>query len=306
MKKEEVLKLVETKPEADFVVRTAEEEKTFLENYAEQVKEEKLGKIFNDLDSEVFNISGQKRQTADENGNPLPLNKREKTFDFIKRVLGSYKTDAEKAKDFEGKIKTLEQQLRDNAGDKKLLADLESMQKAYKQLEDESKSKIQDLEGKHKRKEAEAMIRAALPTNFRKNLPESVIKTFVKENVDALLAEAQVQDDKLVFVDKDGAVRRNPHNALQPYTASELLNERLKDIIETGRKTEGGPGLGKEITYEKDNKGNVTKVNVYVPESVRSKEELSKFLVSAGLLRGTKEYTLAYAEYSKSLPFSTN
>ena len=40
MKKDEVLKFIEEKGDADFVIRTGEEDKTFLENYGKKIEEE--------------------------------------------------------------------------------------------------------------------------------------------------------------------------------------------------------------------------------------------------------------------------
>jgi hypothetical protein len=98
---------------------------------------------------------------------------------------------------------------------------------------------------------------------------------------------------------------RNPHNALNPYTADELLKERLKDVLDVNRKIDGGPGIDNEIVKEFDKKtGKITKIAMVIPDSVKTKEDLSKFLVTQKLLRGSQEYILAYKEYSESLPYA--
>jgi hypothetical protein len=48
--------------------------------------------------------------------------------------------------------------------------------------------------------------------------------------------------------------------------------------------------------------GKLTKIAMVIPDSVKTKEDLSKFLISQKLLRGTEDYNLAYKEYSASLP----
>jgi hypothetical protein len=103
---------------------------------------------------------------------------------------------------------------------------------------------------------------------------------------------------------KDGVPMRNPHNALNPYTADEILRERLKDVLDTGRKAEGGPGVSDEIVKEYDKSGKIVKIALIIPDSVKTKEDLSKFLVSQKLLRGSQEYIKAYAEYSENLPYA--
>ena len=292
MDKSEALKYIESKGDSKFVVRTEEEEATFLTNHAKKVEDEiipqKIKGVHDQYDQDVFAITGLKK------------NDTEKTYDFIKRVMSSYKTDAEKAKVLEGEISSLKEQIKNNSGDKQLKADLEDVQRKYRELQDNKEAEITKLRSEHEKFKAESLIRSALPTKVKKNLPEEAVKALTDQTVAHLLSMAQFQDGKLVFIE-NGVVKRNPHNALQPYTAKELAEEGLKNIIDAGRTVEGGPGLNKEVEFEKDDKGNIKKVVLTLPDSVRTKEDLSKHLVSVGLLRGTQEYLAAYREYSPSL-----
>jgi hypothetical protein len=139
---------------------------------------------------------------------------------------------------------------------------------------------------------------------FKKGIPESVVNAYVNQVINELTGVASYQDGKLVFM-KDGVPMRNTFNALNPYTAKELVEERLKEIRETGKPASGGPNISNEIIKEYDKtSGKLSKVAMVIPDSVKNKQDLSKHLISQGLLRGTEEYTLAYKEYSQNLSFA--
>jgi hypothetical protein len=297
MKKDEVLKYIETKGDESYVVRTEAEEKTFLENYGKKIEEEvipsKISELHTRYDDDIFSVTGLKK-------NPT-----EKTYDFTKRVLLEFKTKSEKTALLEKEITDLKKQLADGTGDKKTLADLEAVQRAYKELEDSKTKEVTDMKTQFdKYKDESEIVSASSGLMFKKNIPESAIKSLVKQVISDLSSVASRQDGKLVFL-KDGVPMRNPHNALNPYTADELLKERLKDVLDVNRKIDGGPGIDNEIMKEYDKvTGKLTKVVLVVPDAVRTKEDLSKFLVSQKLLRGSQEYIKAYAEYSESLPYA--
>jgi hypothetical protein len=294
MKKDEVLKYVETKGDESFVVRTEAEEKTFLENYGNKIEDERVNparkRIYDTIDEEVSKFSGDKR-------NPT-----EKTSEFYLRVLNGFKTKAEKVDIFEKEIADLKKQITDGTGDKKTLADLEAVQRAYKELEDAKTKEVTDLKTQfEKYKDESEIVSATAGLVFKKNIPEAAIKSLMKQVISDLTSIASRQDGKLVFL-KDGVPQRNPHNALNPYTADELLKERLKDVLDTGRKIEGGPDLEGQVQIEKDKTGKIIKASIMVPDSVKTKVGLGEFLVSQKILRGTPEYLALYSEYGKDLP----
>ena len=293
MKKEEALKYIEDKGDSSFVVRTEEEETVFLANHAKKIEEEqipsKISELHSRYDEDIFAVTGLKK-------NPT-----EKTYDFTKRVLAEYKTKAEKSSVLEKEIDSLKQQIKDGTGDKKTLADLESVQKSYEELKQTKEKELSDIKTEYDKYKIKAEITSALSgIAFKKNLPESALKALTDQVINDLSNVAEYHDGKLVFME-NGVPKRNVHNALNPYTASEIVKERLKDIIDTGKQTSGGPDVSKEIVKEFDKDGKLTKVSLILPDSIKYKDELSQFLVSSGLLRGTKEYLVAYGEYSPSL-----
>lgn len=294
MDKTEALKYIETKGDSTFIVRTEAEEAEFLQNHAKKIEEEvipsKISDLHNRYDEDIFSVTGLRKGAT------------EKTYDFTKRVLAEYKTKAEKADVLEKEISSLKKQIADGSTDKKLIADLEAVQKAYKELQENKDKEVTNLKSEYEKFRVKAEITSALSgMTFRKNIPEAALKAFTDQVINDLTNIAAYQDGKLVFL-KDGVPMRNAHNALNPYTAKELLEERMKDIRDTGRQASGGPDLSKEITKEYD-KGKLIKVAMIIPDSVKTKEALSRFLIGeAKLLRGSQEYNLAYKEYSENLP----
>jgi hypothetical protein len=295
MDKADALKYIETKGDSKFVVRTEEEDATFLTNHAKEVEEKTIGPKISELhsryDSDIFAVTGLKKETT------------EKTYDFVKRVMAEFKTKAEKSSVLETEIADLKKQIINGTSDKKTLEDLAAVQKAYKELEDNKTKEITTLKTEHEKFRMKAdILSARTGLVFKKNIPEAAINSLVDQVVNDLINVGVYQDNKLVFLE-NGVPKRNAHNALNPYTANDLLKERLKDVLDVGRKIDGGPDVNKELTKEFDTKtGKLTKIAMVIPDSVKSKEDLSRYLIEAKLLRGTEEYSLAYKEYSANLP----
>ena len=294
MDKTEAIKYIETKGDSKYIVRTEDEEKVFLENFGLKVEEEKIKpqvrKIYDQYEGDILSVSGIKKESG------------EKAYDYAKRVIGEFKTKAERTDAIEKEMSSLKEQIKAGTGDKQLLADLEAVRKAYKELEDSKDKEVGTLKSDYDKFKVRSEISSALSGMvFKKNIPEPAIKAFTDQVINELTNIASLQDGKLVFM-KDGVPMRNAHNALNPYTAKELLEERMKEIRDTGKTLNGGPDVSKEITKEFDKTGKVTKIAMIIPDSVKSKVELSEYLVKAGLLRGTEDYNLAYKEYSASLP----
>ena len=293
MKKEEALKYIEEKGDSNFVVRTEEEETNFLTNHAKKIEEEvipsKIGDLHKRYDEDIFSVIGVRKEPT------------EKTYEFVKRVLTDLKTKAEQGSALQDEISSLKQQIADGTGDKKVLEDLKAVQKAYKELEDTKTKEVTDLKSEYDKFKVKAEITSALSGMvFKKNIPESALKALTDQIINDLSNIATYQDGKLVFLE-NGVPKRNAHNALNPYTAKELLEEKMKDIRDTGRQSNGGPDLNKEIIREYDNNRKLTKVAMIIPDTIKYKDQLSAHLVSSGLLRGTEDYNLAYKEYSSSL-----
>ena len=211
MKKEEALKYIDDKGDSSFVVRTEEEETTFLANHAKKIEEDiipsKIGDLHKRYDDDVFSVTGIKKEPT------------EKTYDFIKRILSDMKTKAEKGDAFEAEIATLKQQIKDGTGDRQTVLDLEATKKAYKELQESSTREINTLKTEHQTFKAESMIRAALPAmSIKKGVPEEAAQALINQAVTNLLVMSSFDDTgKLQFIE-NGTVKRNVHN--KGFTAS--------------------------------------------------------------------------------------
>lgn len=63
------------------------------------------------------------------------------------------------------------------------------------------------------------------------------------------------------------------------------------------RTANGGPGIADEMTKD----ATPAEPGLLIPDSVNSKEKLSKFLIESGYQRGTPEYLNFYQKYGKGL-----
>ena len=177
------------------------------------------------------------------------------------------------------------------------------MQTAYKTLEESKTKEVDSLKKTAEQKEIRYELTSALSGfNFKKGITEPVRKAFVDQVINELSSVAELRDGKLVFIDKAGNPMRNAHNALNPYSAKELLDERLKEIVDVGRKIDNGPDIEGAIEKEYDKNGKLIKAAIVVPDSVKTKVDLGEFFIKSKILRNTPEYNMLYAEYGKNLP----
>lgn len=132
---------------------------------------------------------------------------------------------------------------------------------------------------------------AASGLKFKPEIPTSVADILVKTAIDKVKAMNPEYIDngqggkRLVFKGSDGAVLNNPQNALNPYTAGELLRNELKDVLAVERKAEGvgGPGSGAGA-------GNMVVDISSAKTQVEADEAITKNLLSQGLAIGSAAF----------------
>ena len=293
LKKDEALKKINESKDESFEVFTEQEHTTYLDNFAKTEVEKRIGdeisKVHSQYDNDAFEILGERKA-----GN-------EKTYNFLKRKLRELKESAGGSQVHLDRIAQLEADLKNKSGDEQLKKDYEQIRKTYNEEKQTWEKKIQDYEASQQSMKIEIQLDAALPKlKFSDQIPENVRNIMIQAAKSKLLQSGKIVDGQLIFVDKDGATLRNKNNALNPYTAEEMLTAELKDILGE-KKVVPGTGVKPEIVKDKDGKETI---NVSVPDSVKTKEDLSKYLMSLGLNRNSKEYQLAYQEYSEKLPFA--
>ena len=275
-------------------------------NDESRVIAQKIGGIYSQLDSDLAEASGMQK------------NQSEKTYDFAKRVVSSFKAqvnDFDKIKtDFESskaEVATLSKKLEDSAGDavvKQKLADSVAKSEALQKSLDEARKNYVELEKKNKADQVNSLANMQFELAKRKltlkpELGPEVSQMLVKQAQDSILSEYTIEaktdngrDTELVFRGADGQIVLNEANALKPMTAADLLNSKLKTVLKTETKQEG-------TGY--DGSTNVTS-NVVVDISaaktqVEADETIEKSLLERGFVKvGTESQMSAYRdEFSK-------
>ena len=255
----------------------------------------RIGELHGQYDKDVLSVTGiAKRQD-------------EKSYDYVKRVLGDYKAKAAGADELNAKITTLQTEIEgykktiaEGKGNEAVAQQLKDAQKQLKDTQDlfESKQKewqdIYDtLNTQYQQSQINAEFDKALQgIKFKSIYPESVQRTLIDSAKRTVLSTAKadwVEENgarKLVFRDASGNIMTNPENKLNPFTPAELLTRELKDVIDTGRQqrgagTQGGQGGQGGSTYL-DMTG--------ITNQVDADDAINKHLMALGLTRGSKEF----------------
>lgn len=285
MTKEEIIGFIKEKGGTleDFVVRTADEDKTYLENFKTAEVEKsiapKIGEVHSRYDEDIFAVTGLKKRPD------------EKTYDFNKRVLADLKAKADKHPELEQEIASLKERVGKNA-DAKLLADLENVRSEFATFKTAKESELEKLRKDTELNDRKAVIEAEVNSfEFDASIKENVLKVYKQTIINELLQNSEKRDGQLVFLDDKGNPLRNQAKNLAAYTANEIVAEKMKDVIKQKRNLPGPPKPGDPKQPPKA-----------VPDTVKTKVELSDYLSKEGLIRGSKEYNEAYAELSENLP----
>jgi len=273
-------------------VFTETEHKEFLDNLrdTEPFKKEidkRLGDVHKRYDDDLFAITGKRKATD------------QRTFDFMK---SEYQTLIDSQEELKAKNAELAKAAEDGTGAESLRlakSELEAVTKKHQKAVEEWKTKYDEKE-----KEGVSMRinnefdRSMTGLKFKDAaiIPEDVRNAMIANAKAELSKSASFIDGKLVFLDTEGNIVRDDN--LNALTAKDVLNEKLKSIIDGGRKQ---PGVDiKEPSIEKDADGNVI-VNISIPDSVVTNADLTSHLLSLGMKSGSKEYRSAYAKYSEKL-----
>ena len=211
----------------------------------------KIGALHGQYDTDILGITGIKKKDG------------EKSYEYAKRVLNTYKAKAEASDTIKSELEStkaqvteLQTKLEKGAGDETLKQQLKDAKAQVSQLQ----SKLQTEETTFKAKEAGyakqlkdvhvdyAFQAATSGLKFKAGITEPIQKTLLNAAKAEILAKGTpdfIDDGKggktLVFRSADGNILNNPKNNLNPYTFKELVMETsLKDVIDTGRQQTGG------------------------------------------------------------------
>lgn len=280
-----------------------------------QVIGQRVGEIYGGLDNDILSASG------------IAKNGTEKTYDYAKRVIGEIKGQAAQVTTLQSQIteltneKTRLQGIIDNGGadeeTKRQLtqtkADLDNVRKQYNEL----KTNYDNEKAEHEKTLFNVKLDGEFRTatnglKFKADLPESARGVLLEQAI------AKVKGMNPEYIDngaggkvlgfmENGAVMRNPNNALRPYTAAELIARELTNmgVLDTGRQQQGagsqqqqgGGGGGATLDFS----GAKTQSE--------AQDIISNHLMQQGKIKGTKAFQEAMsqiwkdnADVLKSLP----
>lgn len=211
----------------------------------------KIGALHGQYDTDIFGITGIKKNDG------------EKSYEYAKRVLNSYKSKIESSKAVKeqldaanAKVQELQAKLEKGTGDEELKKQLKDAKTQVTQLqaqlqakEAEFKTKNNELAKEIKQTHVDYAFQAATAgLKFKAGITEPIQKTLLNAAKAEVLSKGTPDfiDDgqggkKLVLRDAAGNILNNPANNLNPYTLKELVMETsLKDVIDTGKQQTGG------------------------------------------------------------------
>lgn len=257
----------------------------------------KIGALHGQYDADILSISGISKADG------------EKTYDYLKRVLGDYKTKLDGTKTLSAqleaqkkKVTELEAKLAAGGSDEAVKQQLKDARHQVTQLQTQLTAKTEELDNAKKdyeKKEKDlqvgfAFTNATAGIKFKADVSEPVRKILLAAAKDEILAKGTPDfvDDgnggkKLVLRDAAGNTLNNPKNNLNPYTIEELVMETsLKDVIDTGRQQPGG---GTEPNPSPDHRT----VNLDLSTAKTQQEadvQIENYLLSTGLTRDNVEF----------------
>lgn len=270
----------------------------------------KIGALHGQYDADILGITGIKKKDG------------EKSYDYVKRVLGEYKTKAESVKTIQtqltaaqAQVAELQSKLEKGAGDETLKQQLKDAKAQVTQLQTQLQTK--ETEFNTKKAEFDKTIKdthvdyafqaATAGLKFKSGITEPIQKTLLNAAKAEVLAKGTPDfiDDgqggkKLVIRGADGNILNNPKNNLNPYTLQELVMETsLKDVIDTGRQQKGGGTGG--FGSGSGGKGGTFDLSG-IKSQVEADKAIESYLLSNGLTRDSQEF----AEQSMQLRTENN
>lgn len=254
----------------------------------------RIGQLHGQYDQDILGITG------------IAKGQGEKSYEYAKRVIKQYKDKAEAAATIEAELATLktekadlETKLKTSAGDahlKQQLADTEKKLTDLQALFDVEKANL-STEKANMEKELfdyklnNELDKALSQMKFKASLPETVKQILIDNAKQKLSTEYKPEfttvNNKpvLVFRDAEGNIMTNKANALNPFTATELLTSHLKDAIDT---TEAKPGVGTKPTTAAGNTGGIDLSSAR--SQVEADEAIEQHLLQSGYTRTSEEF----------------
>jgi len=268
----------------------------------------RIAEVYNRLDADIEKASGTKKGTS------------EKTYEYAQRAITEAKKSGSGNGELEKQIETLksektdlEKQIKSGSVDKAIkdqittleskLGDKESELKQWKQKhkddiaakESELALSIKDAMGVRIDNQFEKAL-SGLVFKDEKVIPKDVRDAYIATAKSSLLAELTPEfidngnGGKIMVFKKGEEIQRNRDNGLQPFSASELLAQKLAPIIDTGRQASG---TGKTPGIPTGSAPANFSLNG-AKTQVEAVEHITQHLMGNGIARGNKVSDLPF------------
>ena len=260
----------------------------------------KIAELHNRYDADVKSIAGVEKEAS------------EKSYDYIKRILSDLKEKssgatetASKLAEYESEIAALKTKVAEGKGNEVLaqqLKDAEAKAEALQTQYSADKEKWQQTESEFKASILQSKVDSVFDSavgvlTFKKEYPEAIRNTLIDAAKNRLLFMHKPDfievdgEKKLIFRDKDGEIVRNSNNALNPFSAKELMTRELKDILSNDS---GAGGAG---TKGSGAGGGTKTVDIgQAKTQVEADEIISNTLMKSGEVRGAESFAAKQAE----------
>ena len=264
---------------------------------------QKTGEIYGGLDADILAASG------------IAKNGTEKTYDYAKRVIGEIKGQAGNAAELQTQVSELTKEKArlegiiakggSDAETKRQLdqtkADLANVTKEYAEL----KTRFDNEKSEHEKtlfdiKVDSEISKATAGLKFKADLPASVTSVLMQQAIAKVKGmNPEYIDDgnggTILAFKENRALKRNPNNNLNPYTASELITDELKSmgVLDEGRKQAGAGSQGGGSGHG----GGANAVDISGAKTQDEAHEIiAKQLMDRGLVNGSKDFENAMSE----------
>lgn len=280
----------ETLAKKDYIVQDKTEHSQYLDRYKNDVIEKEMPArvkaIYDNIDKDVKETFGIEREPN------------EKTYDYMKRAGKATTTALTQSSE---KIRQLEEAIAKGDTSAAMAKKLEEEEAKFKRLLKDRDTKIAELEQQTQitgRQADVKLLYGDLKKSFVKQLPPLFDKA-EKSTLDEAIRYSTLKDGKLYMTNADGSIRKDA--SYNEISVEEYLRQEFKDVIEQ-KKSAGGAGSppGPGGNGAPDPKA-MTPENFQMKPDIKTKAALMDYMISLGLKRGEKNFTLIYQKYGLNL-----
>jgi hypothetical protein len=269
----------------EFIVQDKTEHASYLDRYKSDVIEKELPSrvkaVHDSYDKDTKDLFGVDR---DPN---------EKSYDYLKRAAKGKLTELEASAK---KIQDLEAAIAKGDTSAAMAAKLEAEEKKFKTILREKDDKISALEKQSlvTSKSADIkLIYGEIKKSFVKQLPPLFARAEAAA-LDEVVNNSVVKEGKLYMSNPDGSIRKDA--SYNEITVEDYLKREFKDVIEVQKKQGGAgspPGGGDGAV----DPAKLTPDNFPMKENIKTKAELTDYMLSLGLKQGTKEFQAIWTKF---------